>query len=124
MLRHRTLGGHSSDESRNHEIEPEDVKTNEAAHESVEHVQSAILHVLAHPVVALLLKAPNHMGGEEPQAEVHPAHNHKTVEDGTDEGREDVYRQLEKGNCKIGYIVQNHHCSANRKHIQRIREEN
>jgi len=100
------------------------VQANEATHKSVEHVQSTILHVLAYAVVALLLESPNHMDREEPQTQVDPSHNHKSVEDGTNESWEDVDCQLEKGNCKVSHIVQYHHCCADRKHVKRIREEN
>ena len=117
MLRNFALGGHSPDQSSDHEVEPEDVQADEAAHEGVEHVQGAILHVLAHAVVALFLKAPNHMDGEKPQTEVYPAHNHKSVEGDADEKGEDVYRQLEKGSCQVSHVVQNHHCCADRKHV-------
>ena len=93
------------------------MQADEAAHESVQHVQRAILHVLTHTVVALLLEAPDHVGGEEPQTEVDPSHNHKSVEGPGDESWEDVDRQLEKGNCKVGHIVQNHYCRADWKHV-------
>jgi hypothetical protein len=71
------------------------VQANEATHKSVEHVQRTILHVLAYAVVALFLESPNHMDREEPQTQVDPPHNHKSVEDGTDESWKDVDRQLE-----------------------------
>lgn len=100
------------------------MQADEATHERVEHVQRTILHVLAYAVVALLLESPNHMDREEPQAQVDPSNNHKSVEDGTNESWEDVYRQLEKGNCKVRHIVQYHYCCADRKHVERIREEN
>lgn len=99
------------------------MQADEAAHESVQHVQRAILHVLTHTVVALLLEPPDHVGGEEPQTEVDPSHNHKSVEAQSDGNREDVDRQLEQGNCKVGHIVQNHDCRPDRKHVQRIRKE-
>ena len=71
------------------------MKADEATHERIEHVQRAILHVLAYAVVALLLESPNDMDREEPQTQVDPPHNHKSVEDGTDESWKDVDRQLE-----------------------------
>jgi len=100
------------------------VEAEEAAQERIEHVQRAILHVLAHNIVTLLLKPPDNMGREEPQTKVDPTHNHKSVEDDSNQSWEDVYRQLEKGSCKVSHIVQYHYCCADRKHIERIREEN
>ena len=97
--------GHSLDESRDHEIEPEDVQAEEATQKGVEHVQGTILHVLAHTVVALFLETPNHMDGEEPQTEVYPAHNHQSVEDICDRHGENIDCQLEKCNCQIGNIM-------------------
>lgn len=124
VLRNGALRGHPSDQAMNHEIEPEDVQADEAAHEGVEHVQRAILHVLTQAVIALLLQAPNHMGREEPETEIHPANNHKAIEHDTDDRGEDIDGQFEKGNSQVGHIVQNHYCGSDGQHVEGVREEN
>ena len=102
----------------NHEVEPEDVQTDEAAHEGVEHVQCTILHVGAHAVIALLLQAPNYMGWEEPETEIDPANNHKTIKGDAYDEWEDIDSQFKKGNSQVSHVVQNHYCGTDGQHIE------
>ena len=91
----------SPDEAGYHQVEPEDMETHEPRHKSVEHVQGAILHVLAGLVVALLMQAVYDVHREVPQSKVDPGHDHANVEGHLDEEGSDVYGDLEHGHCKV-----------------------
>ena len=108
----------SPDEAGNHQVEPEYVETYEPRHKRVKHVQSAILHVLARLIVALLMQAVYDVHREVPQSKVDPGHDHADVEEHLHEVRGYVDGDLEHSHCEVGEVMQDHYCGANREHIQ------
>ena len=59
------------------------MQTAQSTQKSKHHVQSAILHVLAHTIIAFLMKTSYDKEWEVPQAEIDPGNNHISVEEET-----------------------------------------
>ena len=53
---HRAFDFDASNQTGDHKVEPKYMKAKETAQEGIEHVQSAILNVLAHSVVAFFME--------------------------------------------------------------------
>ena len=86
----------ASEQSRYHQVKPEDMQASEAAHESELHVQHWIVHVLARLFVAFFVKPPNNITGEVPKSEIDPCDQHRTINTQLNDNMCDIDRQFEK----------------------------
>ena len=88
----------SSNDTHQHEIEPEHVEASECAQIREEHVQHGVVHILAWLVlVAFFIESPYDVTGEEPESEIDPWHYHSHVCGCLNEGGCDVHSELEEG---------------------------
>lgn len=89
------LGLETTQEAFHHEVEPEDVHAEEHDEEDCKHNHHVFVNAHSVPGVHLLEDAADHVGGEEPKADVEPGHNHANVSNYFYGGRCDVDGELE-----------------------------
>lgn len=92
--------------------------------EDCEHDHHVSVDAHSVPGVHLLEDAADHVGGEEPKADVEPGHNHADVTNYFYDGRRDVDSELEDAASQVSHIVQNHNSGTDGKVSNTVGEEN
>ena len=90
------------------------MKTYKTTHKCVEHVESAVLHILAWCIIALFMKTIYNVDREIPKSQVNPRHDHSGIEESLNKEWGDINCHLEEGHGKVGDVVQDHDGRANR----------
>ena len=75
------------------------MKTYKTTHKCVEHVESAVLHVLAWCIIALFMKTIYNVDREIPKSQINPRHDHSGIEESLNKEWGDINSVPPQPNC-------------------------